>query len=154
MTIFASISLTWRWRAVSEREQVTLNDLDNAPDSAALSDGDTLVSIEDYRKRLAIVGTERDALQAELEKVQRRVRTIQILDELIEPMAKRSFSFMVFYCAIVGEIVLFHGFRLFGFSLPESVLQFLVGSTATTVIGLVGMVLTGVFVGARRNGPP
>ena len=131
---------------------VNLNDIDSAPDDAALATGDTLVSIEDYRTALARVGNEKDALQAELEKVQKRVRTIQILDDLIEPMAKRSFAFMCAYCGTVGALVILHGFKLRGFSLPESVLQFLVGSTATTVIGLVGMVLTGVFVGARRNG--
>ena len=131
---------------------VGLQDIDNAPDDVATSSGDKLVSLEDYKTRLARVGEERDALQAELEKVQKRVRTIEILEELIEPMAKRSFAFMCFYCGVVGEMVLFHGFKLFGFELPPSVLNFLVGSTATTVIGLVGMVLTGVFVGARRNG--
>lgn len=130
---------------------VTLDDIDNAPDDAATAAGDTLVTVDDYRSALARVGNERDVIQAELEKVQKRVRTVEILDQLIEPMAKRSFAFMCFYCGIVGEMVLFHGFKLFGFQLPESVLNFLVGSTATTVIGLVGMVLTGVFVGARNR---
>lgn len=151
MRTFASTLLSWRSQAVSDSYAVTLNDLDNAPDSAAVVAGDTLVSEEDYRKRLAIVGNERDALQAELEKVQRRVRTVEILDQLIEPMAKRSFAFMCAYCGVVGAFVAAHGFGLWGFALPESVLQFLVGSTATTVIGLVGMVLTGIFVGARNG---
>lgn len=35
--------------------------------------------------------------------------------------------------------------------LDPEVLKFLVGSTAATVLGLVGMVLTGIFVGARRH---
>jgi hypothetical protein len=137
---------------VANEAPVSLADIDSAPDDAAPAAGDTLVSIDDYRKALARVGGEKDAIQAELEKLQKRIRTIEILDELIEPMAVRSFTFMCIYCGIVGEMVLFHGFTLFGFKLPESVLNFLVGSTATTVIGLVGMVLTGVFVGARRNG--
>lgn len=67
-------------------------------------------------------------------------------------MANRSFRFMCVYCAVVGEMVPFHGFKLFRFQLPASVLNFLVGSTAATVIGLVGMVLTGIFVGARSSG--
>lgn len=136
---------------MASQPPITLDDLDNAPDDAVVGAGDTLVSIDDYRNRLAIVGNERDALQAELEKVQKRVRTIEILDDLIEPMAKRSFGFMCVYCGVVGALVALHGFGVCDFKLPVSVLQFLVGSTATTVIGLVGMVLTGIFVGARRN---
>lgn len=48
-------------------------------------------------------------------------------------------------------MLLMHGCQFSGFKLPDDVLKFLVGSTATTVIGLVGMVLTGIFVGARRH---
>lgn len=98
------------------------------------------------------------ALQQELESTQKRVRTIEILDKLIEPMATKAFRFMCAYCGVVGALLTFHGFeswsvgnRLWRFSLPESVLQFLVGSTAVTVIGLVGMVLTGIFIGARKS---
>ena len=131
---------------------LTVNDIKNAPNDAVVAVGDTHVSLEELRNTLARVGDEKDALQAELERVQRRVRTIEILDDLIEPMAKRAFGFMCVYCGMVGAFVGLHGFGFRGFKLPETVLQFLVGSTATTVIGLVGMVLTGIFVGARNNG--
>lgn len=73
-----------------------------------------------------------------------------MLDELIKPYATRAFIFMCAYCAFVAATLVFHGFR-WCFALPESVLQLLVGSTAVTVIGLVGMVLTGVFIGAGRK---
>jgi hypothetical protein len=59
---------------------------------------------------------------------------------------------MCAYCGVVGALIALNGFLDIRFSLPESVMQFLVGSTATTVIGLVGMVLTGIFVGARGKG--
>jgi len=49
---------------------------------------------------------------------------------------------------LTAAALIAHGLGLY-FKLPEGVLQLLVGSTAVTVIGLVGMVLTGVFVGAR-----
>jgi uncharacterized membrane protein len=59
---------------------------------------------------------------------------------------------MCAYAGIVGVLLVLHGFKGIAFELQESVLNFLVGSTAATVIGLVGMVLTGIFVGARRRG--
>ena len=143
----------WIWRSQGVPDDpLTVEDIENAPTDAVVVAGDTLVSLDDYRNALARVGDEKDALQAELERAQKRVRTIEILDDLIEPMAERAFAFMCVYCAVVGAFVALHGFGLRGFKLPETVLQFLVGSTATTVIGLVGMVLTGIFVGARNNG--
>lgn len=130
----------------------TLDDIDTAPDGAMLSAGDRDVSEDDYRRALARMGAEKDELQAELERTQKRVRTIEILDELIEPMANKAFWFMCAYAAVVGAILILDGFTTIPFDLPENVLEFLVGSTAATVIGLVGMVLTGIFVGARGRG--
>lgn len=129
----------------------TLDDIDNAPDDAAFGVGDTHVSEEAYRRALARMGAEKDELQADLEETQRRVRTIEILDDLIEPMANKAFWFMCAYAFVVAVILALDGFEEVAFDLPDSVLEFLVGSTAATVIGLVGMVLTGIFVGARRN---
>ena len=67
---------------------------------------------------------------------------------------------MCFYSFTVAVILILNGFKVqianyhgvatAPFQLTEAVLNFLVGSTAVTVIGLVGMVLTGVFVGARK----
>lgn len=113
---------------------------------------DTDVSADDLTRRLSEVGEDRDELKAELEKTKQNVRTIEILDSLIKPYAERTFIFMCVYCASVAVLVALDGFGLWGFELPESVVQFLVGSTATTVIGLVGMVLTGIFLGARKAG--
>lgn len=130
---------------------VTVSDIDSAPDTSLVSVDDKHVTIDDYRDAFVRVSGEKEALSEELEQTKKRVRTIQILDDLIEPMAKKAFWFMCMYCGAVGVLVTLHGFRTEGFKLPESVLQFLVGSTATTVIGLVGMVLTGIFIGARKT---
>ncbi len=131
---------------------ITVDDIDRAIANVPASGNDTPVAAEDWKDAYTRLSQENALLKQELDKTEKRVRTIEILDELIEPMANRSFIFMSAYCGVVGTIVVAHGFKILGFSLPESVLQFLVGSTAATVIGLVGMVLTGVFIGARRNG--
>jgi hypothetical protein len=131
---------------------ITVDDIDRAPENALVTGGDTIVSTEALRDAFVRTSEENAALKEELDRTKKRVRTIEILDELIEPMAKAAFIFMCVYCGVVGALVTFHGFKLEGFALPESVLKFLVGSTATTVIGLVGMVLTGIFVGARNSG--
>jgi len=40
---------------------------------------------------------------------------------------------------------IFQAFNIWGFSLPESVLDVLVGSTTVNVIALVGLVVKGLF---------
>jgi hypothetical protein len=57
---------------------------------------------------------------------------------------------MCCYSGIVALLLIASGWNIFGFDLPAAVLVALAGSTAVTVIGLVGMVLTGIFVGARK----
>lgn len=149
MPTSSSILPSWHLQDEPDTKPLTPDDIDNAPNEVVVSGSDTLVSESDLRRALSQVGLEKDAIQAKLENTERRVRTIEILDELIEPYARRSFIFMCAYCGVVGLILLLNGFTGIAFTLPENVLTFLVGSTATTVIGLVGMVLTGIFVGAR-----
>lgn len=137
----------------SSQPPISVDDIDNAPETAVVSATDTHVTVEQLRNALVEVSGKLAAVEQELDSTKKRVRTTEILDDLIKPYAAKSFWFMAAYCTIVGGMVFAHGIGGSGFKLPESVLQFLVGSTATTVIGLVGMVLTGIFVGARpRNG--
>lgn len=108
---------------------------------------------EDWPAAFRKVTFERDQIAEELAEARKKLRTAEILDELIEPYASKAYRFMCVYCALVWLMLIMHGFQtelLAPFSLPDSVLNFLVGSTAVTVIGLVGMVLTGIFVGARK----
>lgn len=49
------------------------------------------------------------------------------------------------YSGFVGFIVVVDGLNLCGFDLEESVVGFLVGSTAVSAIGLVLAVTTGLF---------
>lgn len=130
-------------------DKITVDDIDSAP---ATSSGAEHQDASYWREQHRRVSEEKSALEQTNEKLEKRVRTIEILDDLIEPYAKKTFWFMCGYCGFVGVTLIAHGWKIGGFELPNSVLDFLVGSTAVTVIGLVGMVLTGIFVGARRNG--
>lgn len=65
--------------------------------------------------------------------------------ELRGKYAHKVFLYLVFYSTFVGILLLITGFNLFGFVLAESVLNFLVGSTAASAIGLVLAVTTGLF---------
>ena len=106
---------------------------------------------DELNTKFTEVSNENFTLKTELDTLKSRVKTSDILDGLIEPFAHRTFVFMCAYCGFVGLVLLFDGWEVLGFDLPEAVSTLLVGSTAATVIGLVGMVLTGIFVGARKN---
>ena len=99
--------------------------------------------------RLSDVGLENFPLKQTVAELEQKLRTKDILDGLIEPYAGRAFNFMCVYSGFVGSFLL-DSFNISGFEMDPTVQAYLVGSTAVTVIGLVGMVLTGVFVGARK----
>lgn len=99
-------------------------------------------------ERIAEAGDYVDDLEASL--TTQKTNTIKILNELMTPYAKKVFWFMCAYCSFVGLFLLMNAFGLFKIPAEATVLEFLVGSTAVTVIGLVGMVVTGIFIGARK----
>lgn len=131
--------------------EISLNDLDNAPATTAVTAGDVSVSPDEYAAAFSRVTEENSQLKESLDDAKKRLRTTEILDGLLEPSANKAFRYMFAYTAGVGLIIVMNGFGCFKNPLDSEVLRFLVGSTAATVIGLVGMVLTGVFVGARKN---
>lgn len=133
--------------------QIVISDIGTAVDSSPTSNEP--VNHAEYnklREQFARVSDEKFALKEELDRLQKRVRTGEILDELIKPYANKAFLFMVGYAVAALGILIADGAKFKEFDLPDSVLELLVGSTAVTVIGLVGMVLTGIFVGARKAG--
>ncbi|MHC2020468.1 hypothetical protein [Methylobacterium sp. CM6247] len=94
---------------------------------------------------------ERNELKEEIANLKRSKNTSETLDKLIEPYARRTYWFMVGYCSFVG-LMLFSSAQVGSdVHIDNDVMKILVGSTAVTVIGLVGMILTGVFVGARKS---
>lgn len=61
--------------------------------------------------------------------------------------AKWVFCYLVCYSVAVLILLIAAGFKICGFDLSTSVLEFLVGSTAVSAIGLVLAVTTGLFRG-------
>jgi hypothetical protein len=130
---------------------VTLDDLDHAPAKLPEQNNiDYATKYHDLLNQFSRVADEKVGLSEKVAVLQAANGTAAILNDLIKPYASKSFKFMCGYCSFVGLVLLLDGFS-FGLTLPESVLDLLVGSTAVTVIGLVGMVLTGVFIGARKR---
>jgi hypothetical protein len=64
---------------------------------------------------------------------------------LREGYANRIYWYLTFYSAGAFILILLHGFKVLGFSLDTSVLNLVVGSTAVSAIGLVGIVARSLF---------
>lgn len=132
-------------------ERASLEDLDRAPGSLPVTQPvDYKSDLETLRERFNEVTAEKDRLQQDFEDLRRGTSTIVELDKLIAPSANKAFRYMSAYSACSFALLVLDGSHWRGFDLDESVLDLLVGSTAVTVLGLVGMVLTGIFVGARK----
>jgi hypothetical protein len=64
---------------------------------------------------------------------------------LRETFAKRVYWYLVTYTVASFILVVAHGLKAFGFQLDTTVLALIVGSTAVSAIGLVGIVVRGLF---------
>ena len=135
----------------NDKIKVGLEDLDRAPPSLpARLDLDWHKCYLELHERFTLVAEDLFQTKEEVIRVSSQNDTRAELNTLIKPYAKKAFWFMVAYCVVVVVIICLQGFHT-GFSLPDSVLATLVGATAANAIGLVGMVLTGVFLGGPRK---
>lgn len=142
---------------VEQNDNLVLEDIGSAP--SVMPRGTSSVDEDLEQKYGALLSKHRDVaeenigLMDRVAAAERRNATSSILDKLIVPYAKMAFRYMIGYSICVALLLIASGVNAGWFShfnLPGSTLDFLVGSTAATVIGLVGMVLTGIFIGARK----
>lgn len=137
---------------MNNEPNLSVDDIDHAP--ADVPSERPSFDFDKFLDDFAVVADENFKLREENAKLNaalsEELSTARILNKLMEPSANKAFRFMYSYAGFVGLVVIFSGFRIRDFSMEPGVLGILVGSTAITVIGLVGMVLTGIFVGARK----
>lgn len=82
---------------------------------------------------------------AETQRIQESNRDLRANRELRGEYAQKVFWYLVIYSGFVGVLLVASGIEKSGFKLDDSVLYFLVGSTAASAIGLVLAVTTGLF---------
>lgn len=116
--------------------------IDRAPIAPAPADLDVRESEQTLRLN-AELSAKNEELVAEI----RRLKSLQatVKAEMMKPFAVMVFWFVGIYCAFVGLMLWMTGFRFQTFQLSDTVLGIISGSTAVAVIGLIGIVLTGLF---------
>lgn len=100
---------------------------------------------EDSRdiEELTALRTSRE--KAEIDGIKQQNANVRANRRLRTRYADKVYCYLVCYSCFVGVLLILHGWKICGFSLPENVLSFLVGSTAAAAIGLVYSVSNGLF---------
>ncbi|XYK78760.1 MAG: hypothetical protein ROO70_13295 [Labrenzia sp.] len=128
------------------REKLSANEFKSVPAEAGPEVQDSKADREASALSLGIYEDE--------EKARRKAETRTIVETNLDRRTNRRlrwkyarwvFCYLVSYSSIVGIFLICAGFKIFGFTLPDTVLEFLVGSTAVSAIGLVLAVTTGLF---------
>jgi hypothetical protein len=105
--------------------------------------------IFEYVSELAL---ELEEFTAENARLKGKQSVDDVRAEMLKPYANKVFWFVVWYCVVVGAMLLLAGFRaVTGFVLSDTILSIIAGSTAVSVIGLIGMVISGLFGGRAKE---
>ena len=143
------------------RDRPQLSDIETAEDNLPASQRVDHQSQTETRLRrdLARISEEKEEIRLELQEVRLKLQTKEFIQSLAKPYASKVYWFMATYCTVAGIMLFLDGFNFsfaigakdFTFDLETSILQVLVGSTAVSVIGLVGLVVKGVFDGIGKS---
>ena len=121
-----------------------------APVTVELGANDLEGELQRAYQEIGYLSDELSQTRAELDKVTEQRTVDQVRATLIAPYTNKVFWFVVWYCVVVGVILVADGIVGSGFDLKESTIGIIAGSTAVSVIGLIGMVISGLFGGSKQ----
>lgn len=117
--------------------------IDNAPVTVELAgDGDAL---ETAYETIGFLADQLAEAEAEIDRLKGLNTVEAVKARILEPYVKSVFRFVLWYCVVVGIFLVFAAFKLWGFGLSDTILAIIAGSTAVSVIGLIGLVISGLF---------
>jgi len=124
--------------------------IDSAPPETGV--GSERASDDVYFHMVTSLASELDAANAELSRLKAKRTIEEVRAGMLEEYSNKVFWFVVFYCLVVGIMLVLAGWNdRTGFSLSDTILGIIAGSTAVSVIGLIGMVISGLFGGAASQ---
>jgi hypothetical protein len=83
--------------------------------------------------------------KAEIASITESNRDLRVNRRMRYDYARAVFCYLICYSAFAGVVLILSGWKIGGFDLPSIALTAVVGSTAASAIGLVGIVVTGLF---------
>lgn len=127
--------------------------IDNAPDLPdEIGKTSERILLDTYIEIASDLGEQLAQAEAEIERLEGLQTVEQVKASLLAPYSERVFWFVVGYCAVVGEMLFLAGWKqITRFELSDTILAIIAGSTAVAVIGLIGMVISGLFGGGKKE---
>jgi hypothetical protein len=132
----------------------TLSDIDKAPENLPVAAPEAARTDAEYIKlqsRFTEIADANFELTAENKSLKNQLGSKKAIEDLLGPTSRRAFIFLCGYGIGALAVLLFQGFHVGGFNLPETVLDFLVGSTAVSAIGVFAAVIKGLFEAIKRS---
>jgi regulator of replication initiation timing len=136
---------------VSDESPPKLSDIDTSPDNLPAIIAPADVPVAELKVRFDQVAEENFGLKADNAALKGRLATKEAIDGMLRPYSEKVYRFLCGYGIGSFGLVLLDGFHYRGFDLPEVVAVTIVGSTAVSAIGLVGLVIRGMFKAANPN---
>lgn len=106
------------------------------PAIAQIGEGEYLAYVSELVTRL-------EAAESDNERLRGKETIDSVRAAMMRPYADKVFLFVVGYCLAVLALIIAQGLGCI--SLPEMLLNIIAGSTAVSVIGLIGIVVGGLF---------
>lgn len=124
----------------------TLEDIDKAPENLpAVVPQPQPGEVANLQTKFTEVANENFELKAEVNALKGQLGTKTHVDNLLAPMAGRSYVFLCCFALAALALLLLDGFHWGGFDLEPEVMQVVIGSTAVAAIGLVLAINKGMF---------
>lgn len=106
---------------------------------------------EFYYEMASSLAAELESARAELSALKATKTIDDVRADMLEGYSNRVFWFVAVYCTVVGIALGLAGWRhLTSFEISNTILSIIAGSTAVSVIGLIGMVISGLFGSTSR----
>ncbi|MEO1330223.1 MAG: hypothetical protein AAFW46_11205 [Pseudomonadota bacterium] len=107
------------------------------PESNSTSNDINLQQISELRSRL-------EELQGELERAKAQKTVSEEKAKLLQPFSWWVFGFVCVFCVVVFSVIIIEG-AFEEFKVDSGVLSIMAGSTIVAVIGLISVILTGLY---------
>lgn len=129
---------------------IDLSVIERAPLEVETAAGDNSVALANAYEEIGTLSFALSEAEAEIDRLTGKATVDDVKAQMLQPFAEKVFGFVALYCVGVFILLLASGQVNGNFHLSDTVLGIISGSTAVSVIGLIGMVISGLFGAGKK----